>query len=223
MATLQIYDKLLQFPLFQGMSRDDLEIVAGHTRFGFLRLPAGRQIVVEGEPCVQLYFLIKGSIRLQTWDSSHSYRVVEQVSAPYILQQEAIFGYFQRYTHTFHADGDVQFLTLEKEEIVRLSEDFLVFRLNLLNTFATQSQKLQQQNWNRSPQGLRERVIRFFVNHSVYPAGAKTFYILMERLAEEMNDSRLNVSRVLNQLQEENLLTLHRGRVEIPHLEQLLM
>ena len=25
MPALQIYDKLLQFPLFQGMSRDDLE------------------------------------------------------------------------------------------------------------------------------------------------------------------------------------------------------
>ena len=37
MAALQIYEKLLQFPLFQGMSRDDLELVAGHTRFGFAK------------------------------------------------------------------------------------------------------------------------------------------------------------------------------------------
>jgi hypothetical protein len=30
---LQLYDQLLQFPLFQGMSRDDLSQVAGHTKF----------------------------------------------------------------------------------------------------------------------------------------------------------------------------------------------
>jgi hypothetical protein len=36
MPVLKIYDQLLQFPLFQGMSHDDLEIVAGHIRFGFL-------------------------------------------------------------------------------------------------------------------------------------------------------------------------------------------
>ena len=45
----------------------------------------------------------------------------------------------------------------------------------------------------------------------------------MERLAEELNDSRLNVSRVLNRLQAEGLLELHRGRIDIPQLERLLM
>ena len=45
----------------------------------------------------------------------------------------------------------------------------------------------------------------------------------MTRLAEELNDSRLNVSRALNMLQGEGLLELHRGRIEIPQLERLLM
>jgi predicted transcriptional regulator len=45
----------------------------------------------------------------------------------------------------------------------------------------------------------------------------------MERLAEEVNDSRLNVSRVLNRLQTMGLLELHRGRIEIPQVERLLM
>ena len=42
MATLQLYDQLLQFPLFQGMSRDDLARVAGHTKFGFLKFANGQ-------------------------------------------------------------------------------------------------------------------------------------------------------------------------------------
>jgi CRP-like cAMP-binding protein len=145
------------------------------------------------------------------------------MSSPYILQQESIFGYYQRYTHNFIALTDVNFLTLDKEEVVRLSEDFLVFRLNLMNHLATQSQKLIQSLWRRSPQTLQERISRFFFQHALYPAGAKTFHILMERLAEEVNDSRLDVSRVLNRMQADGLLELHRGRIEIPQLERLLM
>ena len=57
----------------------------------------------------------------------------------------------------------------------------------------------------------------------MYPAGQKAFFMLMEHLADELNDSRLNVSRVLNQLQREGLVELHRGRVVIPQLERLLM
>ena len=223
MALLQIYDRLLQFPLFQGMSRDDLEIVAGHTRFGFLKMTAGRQVIHAGDPCTHLYFLINGSLKVESFSDDGHYSVVEQMSSPYILQQESIFGYYQRYTHNFYALTDVNFLMLDKEEVVRLSEDFLVFRLNLMNHLATQAQKLIQAQWRRSPQSLQERVVRFFFLHTLYPAGPKTFHILMERLAEEVNDSRLNVSRVLNRLQTMGLLELHRGRIEIPQVERLLM
>ena len=223
MAVLQIYDRLLQFPLFQGMSRDDLEIVAGHTRFGFQKVTAGRQIIHAGDPCTHLYFLINGTLKIETFSDDGRYSVIEQMSSPYILQQESIFGYYQRYTHNFYALTDANFLTLDKEEVVRLSEDFLVFRLNLMNHLATQSQKLIQMQWRRSPLSLRERIVRFFFQHTLYPAGPKTFHILMERLAEEVNDSRLNVSRALNRMQESGILELHRGRIEIPQLERLLM
>ncbi|MBR2230555.1 MAG: Crp/Fnr family transcriptional regulator [Prevotella sp.] len=223
MAVLQIYDRLLQFPLFQGMSRDDLEIVAGHTRFGFLKVSDGRQIIHAGDPCTHLYFLINGTLKIETYSDDSRYSVTEQMSSPYILQQESVFGYYQRYTHNFYALTDANFLTLDKEEVVRLSEDFLVFRLNLMNHLATQSQKLIQMQWRRSPQSLRERIVRFFFQHTLYPAGPKTFHILMERLAEEVNDSRLNVSRALNRMQEAGVLELHRGRIEIPQLERLLM
>ncbi len=223
MAALQIYDKLLQFPLFQGMSRDDLELVAGHTRFGFSKTDAGKTILKEGDTCTHLILLVSGTIQVESHSDDHGYRVVEQMQAPYIVQPEAIFGYNQRYTHHFKALSDVNFITIDKEEVVRLSEDFLVFRLNLLNIFATQAQKLSRQPWRQCPQSLRERVVRFFVQHCVYPAGAKTFYILMNRLAEELNESRLDISRTLNGMQSDGLLTLHRGRIEIMSLEHMLM
>ncbi len=205
------------------MSRDDLEIVAGHTRFGFEKMSAGHCIAEEGDACQKLVFVVAGSVKIETRAADHGYTVVEQMEAPYILQTETIFGYSQRYTHTFIASTDVSLITVDKEEVVRLSEDFLVFRLNLLNIFATQCQKLDHQQWRRYPETLRERIVRFFVCHTVYPAGPKTFFLLMNRLAAELNDSRLNVSRVLNGLQDEELLVLHRGRIEIPQLEQLLM
>jgi CRP-like cAMP-binding protein len=223
MAVLHIYEKLLQFPLFQGMSRDDLELVAGHTRFGFAKYSQGKTVVAEGEPSQQLYFLINGTIRVESMADDRGYTVVEQMGAPYIFQPETIFGYAQRYTHTYIAQTDSSFIVIDKDEVLRLSEDFLVFRLNLLNLFATQTQKLSRLSWQYSPPTLTDRVVRFFARHCVYPAGPKMFYILMNRLAAEVNDSRLNVSRVLNQLQQEGKIILHRGRVEIPLMERLLM
>lgn len=223
MAGLQIFEKLLQFPLFQGMGRDDLELVAGHTRFGFTKYAQGKIVATEGDACTQLFFLINGTIRIETAADDNGYWVAEQMEAPYILQPEAIFGYHQRYTHTFIAQTDVNFITIDKEEILCLTEDFLVFRLNLMNLLATQTQKRSRQPWRPCTMTLNGRLIRFFATHCVYPAGHKMFYVLMNRLAAELNDSRLNVSRALNQLQKDGMVILHRGRIEIPLMERLLM
>lgn len=43
----------------------------------------------------------------------------------------------------------------------------------------------------------------------------------MTRLAEELNDSRLDISHALNDMQANGWLTLHRGRIQIPKLELL--
>ncbi|MBO4892185.1 MAG: Crp/Fnr family transcriptional regulator [Prevotella sp.] len=223
MATLQIYEKLLLFPLFQGMSRDDLEQVAGHTRFGFSKINAGSTVVTEGDDCRQLYFMINGSLRVETIADDRGYTVEEQLEAPVILQPEVVFGYTQRYTHTYIVQTDANFITVGKDEVLRLSEDFLVFRLNLLNMFATQTQKTSRLLWQHVPDSLEDRIVRFFAQRCLYPAGPKVFHILMNRLADELNDSRLNVSRALNRLKREGKIVLRRGRVEIPLMERLLM
>ena len=223
MPTLQLYDQLLQFPLFLGMSRDNLEKVAGHTKFGFMKCGEGEIIVKEATPCNQLHFLLSGVLKAEAWSDDRSYMVVERLAAPFILQPEAIFGYHQRFTHTFTTMTEASLITLDKDEVLRLSDEFLVFRLNLLNIFATQTQKLLRQPWRRFPDTLSERIIRFLAQHCIYPAGPKTFYILMTRLADEIGDSRLDISRALNKMQIDGLVNLHRGRIEVPQMERLLM
>ena len=46
---MELYDRLLQFTLFQGMSHADLMEVAGHTKFDFQKLATGKRIVKEGD------------------------------------------------------------------------------------------------------------------------------------------------------------------------------
>lgn len=220
---MEIYDKLLQFSLFQGMSLAELMEVAGHTKFDFVRVSAGKRVVNEGEACSHLYLLTNGQVKAETGSDDHVYRVVETLSAPLMLQPERLFGIQQRYTTAFKAETDCNFLVIDKQEVVLLLETQLVFRLNMFNLMATKSQRTERYPWRPAPKTLRERIIRFFIQHTLYPAGSKTFHILMQRLADEVGDSRLDVSRVLNSMQDDGLLTLHRGRIEIPMLERLLM
>lgn len=219
---MEIYDRLLKFSLFQGMSHADLMQVAGHTKLGFSKLAAGKRLVREGDNCTKLIFLTSGALSIETLSDDHSCRVREEVSAPYIVQPSRLFGISQRYTSTFKAAEACNLITIDKQEVLLLLDTQLVFRLNLLNIMATESQRLSHNQWRQAPKNLRERITRFFFSRCLYPAGSKTFYILMRQLATELNDSRLDISNTLNEMERDGLLTLHRGRIEIPSLEHLL-
>ncbi len=220
---MEIYDRLLQFTLFQGMSRADLMEVVTHTKMGFHKISSGKKIVKEGDNCNQFWMMTNGSVRLETVSDDHSCSVVETINAPYTLQPERLFGINQRYTTNIKTLASCNFITLDKEEVLLLLESQLVFRLNLINLMATDTQRISHRAWRSAPKSLRERIVRFFFDRCLYPAGPKTFNILMQTIAQELNDSRLDISRALNEMQDDGLLTLHRGRIEIPLLERLLM
>ena len=205
------------------MSHADLMEVVGHTKFGFSKHPVGLRIIKEGDVCDHIIFLTTGSMSVETVSYDHTCRVSETVNAPYAIQPEQLFGLTQRYTSTFKTLTDCSLITIDKQEVMLLLETQLVFRLNMLNMLAANSQRLRHRVWRSAPQSLRERIIRFFFSRCNYPAGSKTFYILMTQLANELNDSRLDISHALNAMQAEGLITLYRGRIHIPMLERLLM
>jgi len=223
MINLQLFDHLLQFPLFQGLSRTELQQLAGNTKFGFLKLDAGKKVVGDGDVCDTLFFLITGGLTITTRSDDGGYAVTEHLAAPWLLQPEVLFGLTPRYTCTAVTASQAHFITLSKDEVLRLLDEFLIIRLNMLNIMATLAQRRTRLSWHRSPQQLQGRIARFITDHCTYPAGPKVIAIRMERLAHEMNDSRLDVSRALNAMQSDGLLRLHRGRIEVPSLERLFM
>lgn len=223
MSTLHLYDKLLQFTLFQGMSHADLMEVVTHTKIGFHKFPKGKCLAHAGDSCNRLSFLINGVLQTEQISDNRTYRVTERLAAPYMPEPERLFGIHQQYTHTYTTLSDVNLITIDKQEAMLLLETQLVFRLNMLNLMATETQRLSHHPWRTCPKSLRERIIQFFFAHCQYPAGHKTFYILMRQLANLLNDSRLDVSEALNELQNDGLLSLYRGRIEIPMIERLLM
>ena len=222
MQTLQIYDRLLQFPLFQGLGINDLTHIAGHTKFDFRKYAAGKRIIQEGQICNELLLLTNGKLLVCTSAYDHSYSVEEEMPSPYAVQPECLFGLTQRYRSSFTAMTDTNFIAIGKREVERLCDTFTVVRMNLTNTLATQSQRLAARPWRRQPADLSGRIVAFIVSRCQYPAGRKTIKILMSQLAEELNDNRQNVSIALNDMQRSGLMSLSRGRITVPSLERLI-
>lgn len=218
---LRLYGQLQQFPLFRGMSRNELLQLVGNTRFDFLKQGARKAAFCESDVCDKLFFLMKGDVVVESFSDDHAFRVAETLSSPWMSEADVLFGISPRHIQTVTCITECQFITLSKDEVVRLFDDILTFRLNLLNLLSTIAQQRHRRFWRSVPQSLSERIVRFFVDHSSYPAGRKEFFILMTQLANYVGASRLEASRALNQLQGQGLVELHRGRIVVPSLERL--
>ena len=201
------------------MNHPDLESIIGQTRFGFLKLAPQKTIVKENDPCQELIFLVSGVASVTTTSDDHGYIITEELKAPAIIQPEHIFGLTQRFTKTFTTIEPCSFITLDREETKKLSDRYDIFRINLLNIISTQSQKLQRNLLKKYPSSLEERIVNWIRFRCLTPVGHKNIKIKMTQLANEINDSRLDVSRALNRLEEQGWLKLSRGNIDIAAVE----
>jgi CRP-like cAMP-binding protein len=75
--------------------------------------------------------------------------------------------------------------------------------------------------WNSHIGNTEEKILNFLVLRSMKPEGKKILKIKMEDLASLIDETRINVSKVLNDLQEQGLVQLSRKEISIPALEKL--
>lgn len=218
---LQLYDQLLKFPLFQGMGYNDLTQLVAHTKLDFHKFEPNRIVVRQGDVCQNIYFLTKGTLAAYTHSADDTCIVEERIDSPYTLQPERLFGLEQRYHTTFETTTDSNLISIDKKEMVQLLQDQPIIRINFINQLSAMIQKAQKQVWEAPPEDVLAHIVRFFRLRCTIPTGPKTIHIKMTQLAREVNDSRLDVSHVLNRMQDNGILKLKRQRIEIYDIEKL--
>lgn len=212
---LQLNDLLLRFPLFYGLGTAELIEIVGHTKFDFQKHAPATVLASQGEPCRHLHLLTGGTLQVCTSSIDRQYSIEEEMAAPFTFQLESIYGLTQRYRSTFTAQTEVSAIVIDKGELTKLVNRHAALRTNLINLLSAMTQRQLALSWREAPTSLRMRLTRFFSDHSQQPGGPKVAHILMTRLAQEIGDSRRDVSTELHHMQDEGLLTLGRGKITL--------
>lgn len=219
---MTIYAKLLQLPFFQGIDRDELEAMASKISFDFQKYDEGAWIARENDRCATLTLVMTGSVEAEAISADHSYSLREQIDAPCAIEPERIFGLRQHLARGYRATTPCNVLRLQKDDVLRLCAQSLVFELNVLNTISTSAQRAGSAFWRTPPTTIPRKIATFVAHRSLRPAGPKTLSIRLTDLGSAIGESRLNVSRSLHVLEAQGLVALARQTIIIHRLEQLL-
>lgn len=219
---ITMYDTLLQLPLFQGLCKNDFTNIIGKVKLHFRKYDADDIIVEQGEPCDQLIFLLNGEIISQATDEQHSYSLFETFESPFVIEPYSLFGMQTRYTATYKARIETNIVTIEKSFVLAELNNYEIFRLNYLNILSNRAQVAYEKLWNSYAGSIQDKIVDFILLRSMRPDGEKVLKIKMEDLANLIDETRINVSKVLNDLQEKKLIQLTRKEIYIPALEKLV-
>lgn len=218
---LPMYDTLLSLPLFQGMSQTDFNSLLQKIRLDFVRFETGETIISSGDRCSSLAFLINGTVESSREGMQGRLRFSETIDTPYLIEPFSMFGRAGSYLRSYTAVEPCSFLMVDKQYIYTELGKYNICRMNLLNILSGRVQQLDSHIWSLHDMTLRQRIIRFIRDLSDIQTGPKRLSIKMNDLAVLMDATRLNISRELNALEADGLISLRRKEILVPALEKL--
>lgn len=217
-----MYDTLLQLPLFQGLCPNDFTQILGKVKLHFSRHKAGERIITKGEACDKLVFLLKGEVMSESTDKYEQFSFYEYFQSPFVIEPYSLFGMYTEFVSSYIAQTEVNLVTIDKSFMLTELNKYDIFRLNYLNIISNRSQTLYNRIWDTKVEDTDSRIINFILYHTEKPSGEKLFKIKMDDFAHLLGETRLTISKALNELQDKGLLSLRRKEIVVPDVTLLI-
>ena len=217
-----MFDTLLELPLFQGLSRDDLTRILESTHLTFDTLSESSVLCRQDDICTEVTFVIEGRLKQNTQSADRTWSVDEEVGARSLVGLDTLWGGTRTHRHTYSALTPTRLLHVDKRTFAALTSYFEVFRLNVLILLTTQQFRQSQPQWLPAPETLCGRIVAFMRQHVMRPAGPKVFHISQQQLGKYLGEDYRYVGRALTQLEREGLIAKGHRAIVIPSFETLL-
>ncbi len=210
-----MYKKLLQLPLFQGMGESELTSILEKMKLNFCTYQSNEVIASQNAPCLQLIFILSGKVQSTSINETQHYIIEEFIDSPAVIEPYSLYGMRTQFNATYTAIGTVQVLCIDKPFILSYLNKFEIFQLNYFNMLSNRAQTIYHRLQDKYQNTIEGKILQFLYLRCVHLQGEKILHIKMVNLAEIVDETRLNVSKALNNLQEKGLLELGRKTITI--------
>jgi CRP-like cAMP-binding protein len=208
------YQYATQLPLLQGLSAEDIWQLQDR---GALRLvsvePEEGDVLMRGGRCNTLTMLMSGTMLCIT--EHENYRLEEEIQAPAIIEEEAMWSISQAYNHSYRALTEGKLVVINRENVNQIMVRNEVFRFNLLTRMATRIERYHLASRECECNNIGEKILKFFREISYTQSVPKHLSIKMTTLASIIGETRLNVSRALHQLERNGIISIGRGHITL--------
>ena len=212
MTTSDLYLRVTALPLLQGISAEDILHMQER---GALRIvsmePEEGDIIQHGQHCRTLTMLMEGTLACTT--TGEDWTLVEEIHAPAIIEEEALWSLSQTYNHTYCPTSEGHLLVIDRCHMMQTMLYNDIFRINLLTRMSTRLERNYHSGQLPPSDSIAQKIVRFVQDISCTTTCPKRLRIKMTTLARIMGETRLQVSKALRQMETEGQVSLSREQI----------
>lgn len=141
--TSTMYDVIMDLPLFQGISREQVSAFLYKTHIEFTNYEDGVQIKAAGTPSDGLLYILTGTVEVEWQNKSGDISISFIAKPKELLGASNLFGMHRKQPYTFRAKGNVSLMKVSKDQYMTLllQHNQPVYILNYLNYLSLRAQK----------------------------------------------------------------------------------
>ncbi len=218
---LTMYERLLQMPIFVGLTIHELSDVLSHVKLDFINYKAGDNIVQQNDPCRNMLFIINGHITSTFRHPTASFMVTESLERTTMIEPYNLFGMEKKFSRDYNFDTNGTTLSIDRTVLLKHMMTNPIVNINLLNLISNRYHSTLRLMNEHPDDSVSDKIKRFFKQYCIEQRGRKELKIKMTDIASCIHETRLNVSKALNEMQRQALIRLDRQVVEIKDLSYL--
>lgn len=212
--------------LLAGLSQTELEQLAHvsiHRKVGRYQF-----IFMPDEPVENVYFLLKGRVKIGTFAVDGREVIKEVISTPQLFGEMGFAGENIRTDYAVAMHDEAEFLAIRVSDFSEIMQRNPRIMMACMQHLKTRLQRVESRLASLVLKDARERIIDFLVDSADREGrrvGFETLvkhYLTQQEIANLTGTSRQTVTSVLNDLRKSNLIHFSRNSILIRDLHNLV-
>ncbi|MBR3432796.1 MAG: Crp/Fnr family transcriptional regulator [Bacteroidaceae bacterium] len=218
----QKYELLTKLPLLQGISGKELAHIENMTGMEINEVPAmKRPLIRQNDPCTHLVFLTTGKMMREYTSHDGRFQTKSVLQAPTLLEPYNLYGLNCKFRCSYTPLENVSVITVKKTDVQQHLMKTEIFRINYFNLLSAIIHKKDMLLRPCRHLTVKEKILQFILKLFPDCESQAEIAIKMTDLAEYIDETRLNTSRALNQLEKAGLMELKRSLIVIPDIKKI--
>lgn len=215
-------EKMQMLPLFQGLTLQDFNELIINMKLDFKQHQEGDTIVNQGDKCSSLIYVINGRFEAEYRDAETAFIIQETCNeTPHLIEPYNMFGVRRTYERTYTFTDHGATFSISREFFMNKMLNAPIIRSNYINYLCNNLRKSKTARTHNLPNDIKTKIVTTIKSCCLLPQGEKRVKVKMSDLAEMIDETRLNVSGVLNDWNDEGLIDLRRFGFTIYDISKL--